>query len=149
MTPNTLPAIYFHSLFSPPSFVRPPVLSPPFLHENSSLPHSRTSSILHLLTPSPSFTHWPTVHALTRTHARAHSSAPEGSNRRYLSVSLPSPRPHVSLQQISGQRCRKPRFCGWKHRTEVCEWLGRKQRQNALVLDNLLCFWLTCMQVCV
>lgn len=53
------------------------------------------------------------------------SSAPEGSNRGYMSVSLPSPRPHVSLQQISGQRCRKSRFWRWQRRTKVCMLKGK------------------------
>ena len=63
-----------------------------------------------------SLIHWP-----LDTHACTHSSTPQGSNRRYVSVSLPSPRPHVPLQQISGQRCWKSGFWRRKRRTKVCE----------------------------
>lgn len=99
----------------------------------SSLLHAFTHSFTHFFCTSfprsltyslaVSLTRPPVTHTLTNTHARTHfhSSAPEGSNRRYMSVSLPSPCPNVSLQQICRQRCRKSRFWRWKRRTKVRE----------------------------
>lgn len=126
-----LPAIYFHSFFSPLclSFLHSVLMAacnwlrPPFLL--TQLPPSLT----HLFIDS---------HTNTQTHTR--SSAPQGSNRGYVSVSLPSPRSHVSLQQVSGQWRRKPRFWGWKRRTKVCMQCQRElddDRVQILFLEKL------------
>ena len=102
----------------------------------SSLTDSHPHSLTHSLTHSH-------IHP-TRKHTRDHSSAPEGSNRRYVSVSLPSPRPHVSLQQISGQRCRKPRFWRRKRRTKVCVcvcvWETKRERERERERWGLVAF---------
>lgn len=82
------------------------------------VPHSLFHSLTHSLTPRIKHKH---------THTHTYSSGPEGSNRGYVSVSLPSPCPHVSLQQISGQRCRKSGFWGWQRRTKVCVCVCEKK----------------------
>lgn len=130
MTPKT--CLPFILILSSLPFVCPFVFCPPYRLQTHLLTHSLIHTHSHT-SLSSSLTH-PFIDPCTYKHKHTYSSTPEGSNRRYVSVSLPSPCPHVSLQQISGQRCRKSGFWGRKRRTKVCACM--REMWGCVVLSN-------------